>query len=64
MKQHTPSRCTCMSNADSLSTHRAARHDGRCQHSELTRTVKRYQRTAFRRIPGTRGLTPVLDGGR
>ena len=57
----TSARCTCMSGEDALSTHRAARHDGKCRHSELTRTMKRYQPTKFRRLPGTRGYTRILD---
>jgi hypothetical protein len=59
-----PLRCTCMSGEDGLSTHRAARHDGRCIHSDLTRTTKRYIRRTFKRLPGTRGVTELLDGGR
>lgn len=58
-----PLRCTCMSGEDGLSTHRAARHDGKCIHSDLTRTTKRYVKSRYKRIPGTRGLTAVLDGG-
>jgi hypothetical protein len=61
---NAPARCTCMSGEDALSTHRAARHDGTCPHSDLTRTTKRYQRQTIRRLPGTRGVTIVLDGGR
>lgn len=59
--RQSPARCTCMSGEDALSTHRAARHDGKCQHSDLTRTTKRYQRQTFRRLPGTKGVTVVLD---
>lgn len=59
--RHEPARCTCSSSADGLSTHRAARHDGKCKHSELTRTLKRYKPLRFRRLPGTKGVTVTLD---
>lgn len=62
--RNEPARCTCASGADGLSTHRAARHDGICNHSELTRTLKRFRPLRFRRLPGTKGVTVTLDGGR
>jgi hypothetical protein len=60
-RTNEPRRCTCASSADGLSTHRAARHDGTCKHSELTRTVKRFVARVYRRLPGTRGVTVTLD---
>ena len=61
---NTPARCQCMSGEDGTSTHRAAKHFSRCPHSDLKRTTKRYQRQTFKRLPGTRGVTVVLDGER
>lgn len=61
---NTPARCPCMSGQDALSTHRAARHFSGCKHSTLRETTRRYQRQTFRRVPGTKGVTVVLDGGR
>lgn len=51
-----------MSNADAPSTHRGAEHLTRCPHSTLKRTTARYTKQSFRRIPGTRGYTRILDG--
>lgn len=59
-----PSRCDCMSSEDGTSTHRAAKHFSRCRHSTLAETTKRYVKRAFKRLPGTRGVTVVLDGER
>lgn len=56
-----PARCACMSSADSLSTHRGARHLTKCRHSTLRDTTKPFTRVHFKRLPGTRGVTPALD---
>lgn len=62
--RHEPARCSCMSGADGLSTHRAAKHLSTCKHSQLGATTKRFQKWRFRRLPGTKGVTVTLDGGR
>jgi hypothetical protein len=61
---HEPARCVCMSDADGLSTHRAAKHLSSCHHSTLRATTKKFQRLRWRPIPGTRAITVSLDGGR
>jgi hypothetical protein len=58
---HGP-RCTCSGGEHGPSTHRGAAHFTRCNHSTLKATTKRYQRQTFRRLPGTRGYTRILDG--
>lgn len=63
--RHEPTRCSCMSNEDGLSTHRAAQHFTRCRHSTLEATTKRHRGLPkLRPVPGTRRVTIVLDGGR
>lgn len=64
MKQTAPSFCCCMANQNAPSTHRGAAHFTRCTHSTLRATTRKFQRPTYRRLPGTRGVTVVLDGGR
>jgi hypothetical protein len=60
---HAP-RCDCMSGEAGTSTHRAAKHFSRCKHSTLEATTRKYRKQTFRRLPGTKGVTVVLDGER
>jgi hypothetical protein len=50
-----------MGSADSLSTHRGARHLSTCRHSTLRDTTRPHRPVQFRRLPGTKGITVVLD---
>lgn len=61
---NVPARCWCRGGEHGPTTHRGAAHFSGCKHSTLRDTTKRYQRQTFRRLPGTKGVTVVLDGGR
>lgn len=58
-----PVHCVCMNAPDSPSTHRGPVHFcSACKHSTLKETTSGRKAPTLRRIPGTRGVTVVLDG--
>ena len=60
-RTNVPARCWCSGGEHGPSTHRGAKHLSRCPHSDLSRTTRKYRPVHTRRLPGTRGLTVVLD---
>lgn len=55
-------RCICdRASEGSPSTHHGPVHLTECEHSTLAETTRPYAPKKFRRLPGTRGLTPVLE---